>query len=168
MSIRMKVTGLGIDPQNQAPIIVLSDSREQNELIIAIGLVEASAIAIALEQVNLRRPSTHDLLCNVISSLDAKLERVDVTDLKDGIYHACLVLKKEGEELRIDARTSDAIATALRLKCPIFVSKKVLRKSRELDEARGTNDTIEEMLEEAHWAEFLENLPREEFGKYIM
>ncbi len=170
MSIEMTVAGLGIDPMSSAPVLVLTDSEQDQELLVAIGLVEASAIAMELEQVRTPRPLTHDLLCSVIRSLEAHLLAVEVTECKNDIYHASLLLSQGDRQVRVDARTSDAIAVALRMKCPILVSEKLLTESVVANKQKdnGHGEDSQTAADGARWAELLSHLPKADSGEYIM
>lgn len=161
----MKVTGLTIDPFTNMPIIILKDFEEKMALPIWIGLIEASAIATELEKIELSRPMTHDLLRNILRELGVKVTKVEVTDLMDNTFFARIYLVKEGKEYVMDSRPSDAIAVALRTKSDIFVDKKVMDKSRRVDLSA---QTTEGQMKQQKWAEILENLSPEDFGKYKM
>jgi hypothetical protein len=129
VQLEMQVTGLTIDPVNNAPIVVLREKDGSRILPIWIGVIEASAIAFELEQVKLTRPMTHDLLKTTVESLGASVVRVAVVDLKENTYFASIVLDHDGETIEIDARPSDAIALALRVKTPIFCESTVLEQA---------------------------------------
>lgn len=163
--IQMKVTGLTIDPFTSMPIIILKDMDERSALPIWVGLIEASAIATELEHIHLTRPMTHDLLKNLLAAIEVKVERVVVHDLSDNTFYARVELDSAGKKLTLDARPSDAIAIALRTKAPIFVAKKVIDKSRKIDLAQ---ETMSDEKSKQKWAEILENLSPEDFGKYKM
>lgn len=163
--IQMKVTGLTIDPFTSMPIIILKDLQEKCALPIWIGLIEASAIATELENIQLARPMTHDLLKSILKQLEAEVVKAEVNDLSDNTFYARLVLKSQGKEIVIDSRPSDAIAIALRTGAPIFVAKKVIDKSRKIDLAEDTGD---ESTRKQKWTEILESLSPEDFGKYKM
>ena len=163
--IKVKVTGLTIDPFTNMPIIILKDLGETMALPIWIGLIEASAIATELEKIELARPMTHDLLKNILNAVEVKVEKVEVTDLHDNTFFARIYLKKNGNELVMDSRPSDAIAIALRSNAEIFVAKRVMEKSREVDLGKRTPT---ENLKEQKWTEILYNLSPEDFGKYKM
>lgn len=164
MLVKMKVTGLTIDPFTNMPIIILKDMEEKSALPIWIGLIEASAIATELEKIELSRPMTHDLLRNVLNVLKVKLLRVEINDLHDNTFYASIFLEKDGKESSIDSRPSDAIAIALRMNAPIFVDQGVIDKSRNIDLSKEGDQKIKE----GKWAEILENLNVEDFGKYKM
>jgi hypothetical protein len=162
----MKVTGLTIDPFTNMPIIILKDLDEKSALPIWIGLIEASAIATELEKIKLARPMTHDLMKNILQVLDVRVSRVEVNDLADNTFYARIYLTADGKEHVIDSRPSDAIALALRAGAPIFVDRKVIEKSRQID--LNKEGISGEKGEKEKWAEFLENLNPEDFGKYKM
>ena len=145
------------------PIIILKDMEEKSALPIWIGLIEASAIATELEHIQLSRPMTHDLLKSIMDTVDMKVVKVSVTELRDNTFYAVVVLEKDGKQFEMDARPSDAIAIALRAKSPIFVEKTVIEKSRKID--LGTGEAEEKKRK---WAEILEGLSPEDFGKYKM
>ncbi|MGJ3523161.1 bifunctional nuclease family protein [Nitratidesulfovibrio sp. D1] len=129
--VEMKVVGLSLDDATKAPILVLRREAGEELLPIWIGAMEAMAISIALNSVDVPRPLTHDLLLNTLRSLGAQLVAVDVVDLRDGTYFAELDILQGGTRTRVDCRPSDAIALALRADVPIFVSEDVLRRAAE-------------------------------------
>ncbi len=164
MLVEMKVTGLTIDPFTSMPIIILKDLEERSALPIWIGLIEASAIATELEKIQLSRPMTHDLLKNILEALSVQVTKVAVTDLADNTFYARIYLQHNGQEIEMEGRPSDAIAIALRTKAPIFVEKSVIEKSRKIDLSK--EDDAE--AKQQKWAEILEGLNPEDFGKYKM
>ncbi len=133
----MFVRTVGVDITGR-PLIILADHEERRLLPIWIGHFEAQAIAVGLREEPLERPFTHDLLNAVIGELGHAVDRVLVSDLKDGTYYARVVLADGGDSRHIDARPSDAIALALRAKAPIFVAESVL------DTAGVPSDVAEE------------------------
>ena len=118
--VRVRVDRVVID-ENDAPVVVLEEEAGTRFLPIWIGSAEARSIALEMEALHPPRPNSHDLARDVIHGLDAEVERVVVTELRDGTYYASLHLQSEGRLVRIDARPSDAIAIALRAHAPIFV-----------------------------------------------
>lgn len=167
MDRKMKVAGLTVDPLSQSPIIILKDEASGDTLPIWIGPLEATAIATELEAISFSRPMTHDLFRNVLDSVGVTLEKVVVCDLKSNTFYALLHLKKGEEELRVDARPSDAIALALRAGAPIFVAEQVLNAS--IKPAQGAGGEAEIDDEEGRkYAEILEGLDPDDFGKYKM
>ena len=131
-SVEARIKTLMLDPNTQSPIVVLETVTDKKLLPIWIDVPEARAIALELEHVTTPRPLTHDLIRNIIQGLGATLQRVVITDLRNNTYFAVLSLGFKGQDFQIDARPSDAIAVALRLKAPIYASTQVLAKSKSL------------------------------------
>jgi uncharacterized protein len=131
-SVETRIKTLMLDPNTQSPIVVLETVTDKKLLPIWIDVPEARAIALELEHVTTPRPLTHDLIRNIIQGLGATLQRVVITDLRNNTYFALLLLGLKGQDFQIDARPSDAIAVALRLKAPIYASPQVLAKSKSL------------------------------------
>jgi hypothetical protein len=161
MQIEMMIKSLMFDPVTNLPIIILRDKDGHHMLPIWMGVFEANAIAMQIENVASVRPTTHDLLKNVIEDLNAVIKKIVVHDLKDNTFYAFLYLEVNGETVAIDARPSDAIALALRASAPIFIDKNVVENAQQLDLVPDKNNT--EQLQQ-----WLANLTPEEFGKYKM
>src|SRR5206468_6834897 len=113
MQIEIDNKGLMVDPITNMPIVILRDKDGQKVLPIWVGLFEANAIALQIENVSTPRPMTHDLLRNVIQDLKATVQKVVVCDLQDNTFYALIYLSLNGDTLAVDARPSDAIALAL-------------------------------------------------------
>jgi bifunctional DNase/RNase len=124
--IEVTISGLGIDGSSNSPVVILKEKEGKRVLPIWIGHNEASAIAMELAGVKFKRPLTHDLLKSFLVAFKANLIRVVIGDLKDNTYYASLFLKSGNETISIDARPSDSIALALRVKSPIFTSIELL------------------------------------------
>jgi bifunctional DNase/RNase len=161
MLIEMTIKGLMVDPVTNMPIIILRDDAGERVLPIWVGIFEANAIALQIENVSTPRPMTHDLLRNVIEDLDGRVQRVVVTELKDNTFFALIHLDVRGEVVKIDARPSDAIALALRTQAPIFVDDAVIDGAKAQDGAPERTDS--ERLQ--RW---LESLDSDDLGKYKM
>jgi bifunctional DNase/RNase len=157
--IEMKVRGIAVDPNLKTPAVILTDDDEKRYLPIWIGVAEATAIFIQLNDQTLPRPMTHDLLKSVIEALGAKVVKVLVNDINQNTFFArvFLELADGGEKVEIDARPSDAIALALRTKSPIFVAEKVVVNATIVDKEKYK----EEMSE---FKKFLENLSPTDFN----
>jgi bifunctional DNase/RNase len=166
MFVEMKVSGLTIDPLTNTPIVILKDPEGKRAVPIWIGLFEASAIATELEKISFSRPMTHDLMRDLLKILEAKVTRIEIVDLRNNTFFACIHLQRNDNILIVDSRPSDAIALALRVNCPIFIDEKVIEKSRNIDFAKKVDELDKKKTEELK--EFLENLPEEDFGKYKM
>ncbi|MBI2891151.1 MAG: bifunctional nuclease family protein [Nitrospirae bacterium] len=168
MFLQMKVAGIAVDPFAGLPIVILKDLEDKQAVPIWIGLFEASAIATEMEKVKPPRPITHDLLRNVLQALGTKVTRIEVTDLKEDTFFAVIYLQSaQGEQFSIDSRPSDAIALALRTEAPIFVAKDVVERSQKIDvqQSRAVDFTP---ASKDKWAEILEKMKPEDFGKYKM
>jgi bifunctional DNase/RNase len=166
MLIKMKVSGLTIDPLTNTPIVILKDMQEKKAIPIWIGLFEASAIATELEKISFSRPMTHDLFTDILRILEVEVTKIEISDLRNNTFFANIYLVREGKSLVIDSRPSDAIAIALRANAPIFVDDKVIEKSRNVD--FGSKLTDIDKFKDEKLKEFLENLSPDDFGKYKM
>ena len=161
MQIEMTIKGLMVDPITNMPIVILRDKDGQKVLPIWVGVFEANAIALQIENVTPQRPMTHDLLNNVIHDLKADIKKVVVSDLKDNTFYALIHLSIAGEVMVIDARPSDAIALALRARAPIYVEDTVIDNAKTVDLAPEKGDS--ERLQK-----WLENLDPDTMGKSKM
>lgn len=129
--VEMRVLGLTIDPQTKTPIVILGEIGSDTVLPIWVGAMEAMTVSLVLNNENLPRPLTHDLLLMCFKALKTELPRVEITELKDGVYYALLILSAPEGIVRVDCRPSDAIALALRANARILVNEEVLRRSAE-------------------------------------
>jgi len=126
--LEMKVKGVTMDPQRDTPVVILEEPQGRLAFPIWIGLAEARAIALEMEGVSTPRPLTHVLLHNILTDLNVKIARIIITDIQDNTFYATLLLRQENKTLTIDARPSDAIALALHVNAPVFVTKKTLER----------------------------------------
>lgn len=124
----MELARVIISETNDEQVIVLKESQGERAFPIVIGIWEAVAIDRNLKQKKTPRPMTHDLIENVIRGLDAQLEKIVVSDLRDRTFYAKLVLRKNGQVFEVDSRPSDAIAIAVQMRAPIYVEEKVLEE----------------------------------------
>ena len=144
--------------------LILAEKKGDRRLPIIIGGVEAQAIAIQVENIKPARPLTHDLFKNLADQLTISLKEVVINDLVEGIFHAKLVLAQGENEVEVDARSSDAIALALRFACPIFTYEFIMSaaglKVEEGDEEKEATEKVEKtadsvskrkMISESHW-----------------
>src|SRR6266702_4171161 len=109
MEIEVKIRALMMDPNSGTPIIILKDINSETMLPIWVGLYEANAIALEIEKIAPPRPMTHDLLRNFIQGLNARVNKIVVTELKDDTFFAVVWMEQDGETVAIDARPSDAL-----------------------------------------------------------
>ena len=161
MQIEMTIKGLMVDPITNMPIVILRDQEGNRVLPIWVGIFEANAIALQIENISTPRPMTHDLLRNVISDLHASVQKIVVCDLQENTFYALIYLTIDGDTLAIDARPSDAIALALRARAPIFVEESVIDNAK-------TADLVPEKGDQERLQKWLESLDPDEMGKYKM
>ena len=149
MLIEMTIKGLMLDPITNTPIVILKDKDGDRVLPIWVGLFEANAIALQIENHVTPRPMTHDLLKNIITDLDGCVDRVVVNDLKEHTFYAIVHLTVRGERVAVDARPSDAIALALRTRAPILVEETVIENAKTVDfgTERLPSDKVQQWLE---------------------
>jgi bifunctional DNase/RNase len=153
MFVEMKVKFLTFDSTSNGFVVLLMDLSNKTGLPIWIGPFEANAIAMKLKKIVSHRPMTHDLIHGILKTLDSQVMKIVVNDLKENTYYALIHLNRRGEEIIIDSRPSDAIAIALAVDAPIFVSDQVIEKAR----------TIDLEKEEDQLKEWLENLKPDDF-----
>ena len=161
MQIEMTIKGVLVDPVTNDPIIILRDKDGERVLPIWVGVHEANAIGLQIENVAPERPMTHDLLRDVIQALDGTVDKVVVCDLKKNTFFALIHLTVRGEPVTIDSRPSDAIALALRAPAPIFVEEHVL-------ESAPTIESTPERTSTQRLQKWLESLDADDLGKYKM
>lgn len=155
--VPVELVGVRIELPSNQPIVLLKEVDGARYLPIWIGASEATAIAFALEGVEPQRPLTHDLLKISVEALDAQVERVMITEMRDGIYYADLIFARDGAEITVSSRPSDAIALAARTGSPIYVSPRVLEES-------GVEIRDEDQEEEvARFRSFLDSVTPEDF-----
>lgn len=140
--IRLKIAGLSYSQTRQgAYALILEEEKGNRRLPVIIGTTEAQAIAIHLEGLKPFRPLTHDLFLNMATSFHIQVLEVNIIRLEEGIFYSEIICKRENAKIRIDARTSDAIALALRFKAKIFVKEEIMEKAGMLfndDEGKET------------------------------
>jgi uncharacterized protein len=161
VEIEMAIKGLMVDPITNMPIIVLREVDGERVLPIWVGVFEANAIALQVENVQTPRPMTHDLLRSVIAELGAHVERIVVCELKENTFYASLHVRSTSGVHAIDARPSDAIALALRTGSRIFVEDSVIQNARTVEMSREDMDV-------GRLEKWLENLSDDDLGKYKM
>jgi len=160
---KVSIAGLTMDPASNTPIIILKSEEDEQAVPIWIGLLEATSIASALQNIKYDRPMTHDLLKNFADTLEISIVKVEVCDLKDNTFYARIYFVSKDQSFDIDARPSDAIALALRFKAPIYVEDSVMQKSKITD---GDAEVVDTSEEGKKWADYLANLSPDDFGKY--
>jgi len=160
--IEMKVMGIAIDTASGSPIIVLNDKENRKALPIWIGSAEASAIIRKIENIKVLRPMTHDLIIDVIEKTGYVVDRVEINDVEKETYFSTIYLSNdEGKEVTIDSRPSDAIAVAIRVDAPIFVSAKVLA------DGSVSCDSEKDEAESQEFRNFIQSIKPSDFEKLL-
>jgi bifunctional DNase/RNase len=153
MEIEMKIRTIMMDPDANTPVVVLKDVNGDVMLPIWIGAFEANAIAVEIEKNAPPRPTTHDLMKNIIRELGVTVRRIIITDLVDNTFFAVIEMSRDGEVMMIDSRPSDAIALALRVDCPIYVDQQVINNSAsaavEEPSSAGEDDWPDDLIDDA-------------------
>lgn len=163
--IDMKVTGVIVDSSSLVPMVILKDMDEKNVLPILVGIMEAASILTELENTELERPMTHDLIKDIVGVLGSSVKKVKLTSLEDNVFYASIdIVLPTGESVEVDSRPSDAIALAMRCSVPILVNESIIAQSRIVD---LSVDTVKDKSGE-ELTSILENLSEEDFGKYKM
>ena len=159
--IEMKVMGIALDTRTGSPIVVLHDVDNRRALPIWIGSAEASAIIRKIENLNVVRPMTHDLIPDIIEKTGFTLDRVEINDVEEETYYATLFLKKGDEVIEIDARPSDAIAVAIRVDAPIYVAPNVLSNGS------VSTDSAKDEEEAQEFKQFVQSIKPSDFAKML-
>jgi bifunctional DNase/RNase len=161
--MEVKVMGIVVDPKASNPVVILVDLAGKKALPIWIGVFEAEAISRGLEDVVTLRPMTHDLMKQILDTFRVSVARVVIHEIKDNTFYANLYLRVDGEELVVDSRPSDAIALAVRVKAPIFVTESVIEATKDLGVLASQLIEDQDDLKS-----IIENMKDEDFGKYKM
>ncbi len=175
--IRVDIDSVRISLMTQSRVVVLREVGSQRFLPIWIGAPEADAITLRLQGIHVDRPLTHDLLYNTIRTLGAEVEYVVVTELKNDIFYAEIVLEMNEEEIRIDSRPSDALALAVRAEVPVYVAEEVMDQAGRMPdeniaphillESSSSQEPQEEDVDEddlGAFADFIEGLDLDDLG----
>ena len=159
--IEMKVMGIALDTRTGSPIVVLHDIDNRKALPIWIGSAEASAIIRKIENISVSRPMTHDLIIQIVEQLGGKIDRIEINDVEKETYYANIYLVKGDEELVIDARPSDAIAIAIRVDAPIYVTANVLANGSVSCDAAKDEEEAQE------FRDFIQSIKPSDFEKLM-
>ena len=165
MWLEMKVKGLALEPLSNMPVLILRDEEDKRSLPIWVGLFEANAIALELEKISTPRPMTHDLIKKILESLDARVQKIVVNDVRDNTFYAVIHLRLGRADIPVDSRPSDAIALALRVGAPIFVEEEVVDKARTVEVAKETEIGTGKGDDPAKIKEWLESLKPGDFDR---
>ena len=158
----MKVMGIALDTRTGSPIVVLHDMDNRKALPIWIGSAEASAIIRRIENIEVSRPMTHDLIASIVEKTGGTIDRVEINDVEKETYYAIIYIKdKEDNEVEIDARPSDAIAVAIRVDAPIFVTANVLANGSVSCDAAKDEEEAQE------FRSFIQSIKPSDFEKLL-
>lgn len=155
--IEVVIDSVRVSLTNQQRIVILREKHSERYLVIWIGPYEAEAITIALQEIEVARPQTHDLIKGILASLNARLVRVEVSSLSEDVFFGNLVIEADGKQINIDSRPSDALALAVRFHVPILVSREVMEIASITPE-KDIQDSIPETAEDSG-SETLEESP---------
>ena len=154
--------GIALDTRTGSPIVVLHDMDNRKALPIWIGSAEASAIIRKIENIAVSRPMTHDLIASIVEKTGGTIDRIEINDVEKETYYAIIYIKdKEGNEVEIDARPSDAIAVAIRVDAPIFVTANVLANGSVSCDAAKDEEEAQE------FRNFIQSIKPSDFEKLI-
>lgn len=160
--IEMKVMGIALDTRTGSPIVVLHDKENRRALPIWIGSAEASSIIRKIENLSVTRPMTHDLIISIIEKTGYKLSKVEINDVEKETYYATIFLEdSEGKEIEIDSRQSDAIAVAIRIDAPIFVTANVLSNGS------VSTDSAKDVEEAEEFKNFVQSIKPSDFARLM-
>lgn len=158
----MRVMGIALDTRTGSPIVVLHDKDNRKALPIWIGSAEASAIIRKIENLNVSRPMTHDLIINMIEKLGYTLDRIEINDVEKETYYATIfITDKAGKVTEIDSRPSDAIAVAIRADAPIFVTANVISNGS------VSTDSAKDEEEAQEFKQFIQSIKPSDFEKLM-
>lgn len=146
--VEVTIDSIRVSLMSQHRIVILKDVDSDRFLPIWIGPYEAEAITVSLQQMEVSRPLTHDLLRNVLNTLGAEILRINITELKDDVFFARIIMQVNGQELEIDSRPSDALALSVRAHVPVFVSEDVMRDAASVPEDELDSEELVEQSDE--------------------
>lgn len=166
--VKMKVKVVGLDQSTMVPVVVITDLEERGFIPIMIGAAEANAINQGLDGQKPVRPLTHDLMLNMLTTLNARLDRVVISDLREDTYYAHIYIKTDTQEHEIDSRPSDALALAIRAGCPIYISEIVAKKALITNKpSKPTNTKPIDDAEIEEFRRFLDDVTPDDFLKNL-
>lgn len=154
--VEVTIDSIRVSLMSQHRIVILKDADTERFLPIWIGPYEAEAITVSLQEMEVQRPLTHDLLRNVLQTLGAEVLRVNITELKDDVFFARIIMQVNGQLLEIDSRPSDALALSVRAHVPIFVAEAVMQEAASVPEEEIESEESDERLEV--FKDFVESL----------
>jgi len=141
--VEVEIDSIRVSLMSQQRIVILKERNSERFLPIWIGPYEAEAITLSLQEVEVTRPLTHDLLRNILQELGAEMIQVNITSLQDDVFYARIILSIDGREISIDSRPSDAIALAVRAHIPVFIAEEVMNEAASTPETNIEGEEIE-------------------------
>jgi hypothetical protein len=163
--VEVEIDSIRVSLMSQHRVVILKEVDSERFLSIWIGPYEAEAITVSLQELEVSRPLTHDLLRNLLVALGAEVKQVNITELKDDVFHAHILISINGRDVKIDSRPSDALALAVRVHVPVFVDETVMDEAAtEPDAAVDIDDIPDEGTEERLevFKDFFESLDLED------
>ncbi len=163
---------MAVDEKSRFPVVLLKEKNGSRKLPIWIGPAEAQAIAMELQGKKFQRPLTHDLMATLLKNLEAEVRKVEISSLKENTFFARIVLQRGNDLVSVDARPSDSIALALRMKAPIFAAAELLTEDLDTVDAGGSETDAapprepspEERADSVR--RFIEEIDPEDFGRF--
>lgn len=165
--IEMTIDSIRMSLMNYQRVVILKEKDGERYLPIWIGPAEADSIAIKLQDVQVPRPMTHDLLCSAIKALGARINSIIVNDLRNDTFYARILLIVDGKDMEIDSRPSDAIALAVRVEVPIYADESVLEKAGILLPPKDGEGELsdDELSKLTPFKDFIDTLNMDDLGK---
>jgi len=170
MSHEMQIYGIGVDPVNNSPVVLLKDKSTGDKVLpIWIGIMEATPLAASLQQIHYDRPMTHDLFKNFVSYMQMQVQKIEINDIVDNTYHAKIYFSSQDYVFSMDARPSDAITLALKFRAPIYASNTVLEESlpqKAFTYSTNQQEILDKSEDGQKWLNYLQALSVKDFGNY--
>ncbi len=141
--VEVEIDSIRVSLMSQQRIVILKERNSERFLPIWIGPYEAEAITLSLQEVEVTRPLTHDLLRNILQELDAEIIQVNITALRDDVFYARIIVTINSREISIDSRPSDALALAVRAHVPVFIAEDVMKEAASIPEENIEGEEIE-------------------------
>ena len=162
MTVEMELVSVEAPERpTRTPVVILREvSGQRRVLPIFIGVPEAQAIALTMQNIETPRPMTHDLMKNLLDEVGAQVERITVTELREGTFFAEIVLRAQGEVRTVSSRPSDAIALAIRIGSPIFAEEEVLEEAGRVEQP--DEEEAEQVVEQ--FRDFIDHVNPEDFA----
>lgn len=164
--VEVTIDSIRVSLMSQSRIVILKDVDSERYLPIWIGACEADAITVTLQDVEVSRPLTHDLLKNIIAEMGGEVDHIVISDLRNDVFYARIVMDASGKQMEIDSRPSDALALAVRLHVPVYIEETVMQKAAVLpeEEVETENPSAGEEERLDAFRDFLDTLDLDDLG----